>query len=162
MTFGLFLADSSSFRVPSLKAIPQNPEIYRKDFHGESKGAYAEAVVHQVKGSTAMKRFVRSTVMVSAVVLAVAASGTAAGAQTRENAGEQHNAPECVHFSAGWRYTLVTNDCSSTYTVKVVYRDGFDVPCRVAPPGAVITFPGYGTQGNEIMGLALCDAGGGN
>lgn len=106
-----------------------------------------------------MKRLVCSIVMSLAVVLTVATPGTAATGAIPEGAGEQQGTPECVHFSPGWRYTFVTNDCTTTYTVKVLYRDGTDVPCRVAPPGAVITFPGYGPQGNEILGLALCEAG---
>ncbi|MFE1250835.1 alpha-amylase [Streptomyces sp. NPDC058735] len=101
----------------------------------------------------------RSTVMACAVVLAVATPGAAARAETREVPEDRRSAPECVHFTTGWRYTFVTNDCADPHTVKVEYRDGTAVPCRIAPPGAVITFPGYGTQGNEILGVVLCDTG---
>lgn len=119
------------------------------------------AFVHQVKGSGPMKRFVRSTVMACAVVVATVAPGAAAHAETREAAAEQVPAPDCLHVNASWRYTFVGNDCAATYTVKVVYRNGDDVPCRVAPPGALITFPGYGTSGNEVLGVVLCDGGDG-
>ncbi|MFF5308173.1 alpha-amylase [Streptomyces massasporeus] len=107
-----------------------------------------------------MKRFVCSTFMISTVVLAVATPGAAAHAESGEGTGSRLAAPDCVTYSADWRYTFVTNACSDTYTVKVVYRDGTDVPSRVAPPGALITFPGYGTSGNEVLGVVLCDDGG--
>ncbi|WP_454336043.1 alpha-amylase [Streptomyces glaucescens] len=97
----------------------------------------------------------RSTFVASVAALAVAAAGSAhAGAQ--DDAGSRLAAPDCVTFSADWRYTFVTNGCSDTHTLKVVYRDGTDVPCRLAPPQALITFPGYGTSGNEVLGVALC------
>ncbi|MDO0917312.1 alpha-amylase [Streptomyces sp. DT2A-34] len=69
-------------------------------------------------------------------------------------------APDCVHLTVDWRYTFATNDCSSTYTLTVLYLDGTEVPCRTAAPGALITFPGRGTQGNEVLGAALCDSSG--
>ncbi|MFJ4696484.1 alpha-amylase [Streptomyces sp. NPDC088766] len=100
----------------------------------------------------------RSTFMAFVVALAVLPSGTAAHAAPSEDAGTLSAAPDCVTFGADWRYTFVSNDCSDTHTVKVVYRDGTDVPCRLAPPRALITFPGYGTQGNEVLGVVLCDA----
>ncbi|MCK8433006.1 alpha-amylase [Streptomyces sp. D2-8] len=106
-----------------------------------------------------MQRFVRSTFVFCAMVLAVTTSGAAAHAESRTDAGNPLAAPDCVRFSASWRYTLVTSDCFDTHTVKVVYRDGTDVPCRLAPPGALITFPGYGTMGNEVLGVDLCDTG---
>ncbi|MFJ2924274.1 alpha-amylase [Streptomyces massasporeus] len=118
-----------------------------------------KASIHQVKGSRAMKRFLCSTFVISAVVLAMAAPGAAAHAEPGEEVGSRLAAPDCVTYSADWRYTFVTNTCSDTYTVKVVYRDGTDVPGRVAPPGALITFPGYGTSGNEVLGIVLCDDG---
>ncbi|AKN74973.1 hypothetical protein QR97_39520 [Streptomyces sp. PBH53] len=106
-----------------------------------------------------MSRLIRSSFVAIAVVLAAAVPGTAhAGSQV--DAGSRPPAPDCVTFSAGWRYTFVTNNCSDTHTVTVVYRDGTDVPSRVAPPGALITFPGYGTSGNEVLGVVLCDDGG--
>ncbi|MDT0611116.1 alpha-amylase [Streptomyces lancefieldiae] len=107
-----------------------------------------------------MKRFLRSTFVLFAMALTLATSGTAAHAAAPEDADGGVGAPDCVRFSAGWRYTFVTNDCSSTHSLTVVYRDGTDVPCRLAPPGALITFPGHGTLGNEVLGVALCDAGG--
>ncbi|MFD7457919.1 MULTISPECIES: alpha-amylase [unclassified Streptomyces] len=97
----------------------------------------------------------RSTIVVSVAALAVAASGSAQ-AESQDDAGSRLAAPDCVTFSADWRYTFVTNDCSDTLTVKVVYRDGTDVPCRLAPPKALITFPGYGTSGNEVLGVDVC------
>ncbi|MFF1274118.1 alpha-amylase [Streptomyces marokkonensis] len=107
-----------------------------------------------------MKRLACSTfVAVVMAALAVVVPGASAHAGSQEAAGSRLAAPGCVRFSPGWRYTFVTNDCSVTHTVTVVYRDGTDVPCRVAPPGAMITFPGYGTLGNEVLGVILCDTG---
>jgi hypothetical protein len=106
-----------------------------------------------------MKRFLRSTVVVCSVVLAAVAPITAAHAEPSRNTGSGAAAPECVTFSAGWRYTFVTNDCPTTYTVKVVYGDGMEVPSREVPPGAVVTFPGYGTTGNTVEGVVLYDDG---
>ncbi|WP_254406164.1 alpha-amylase [Streptomyces sp. AC627_RSS907] len=102
----------------------------------------------------------RSTFVFFTMTLTLATFGTAAHAASPEDASGRVGAPDCVRFSAGWRYTFVTNDCSSTHSVTVVYRDGTDVPCRSAHPGALVTFPGYGTLGNEVVGVALCDAGG--
>ncbi|NEY33610.1 alpha-amylase [Streptomyces sp. PRKS01-65] len=108
-----------------------------------------------------MRRFLRSTFVVVTAALALTATG-AAHAGSPEDAGSPSAAPDCVTFSADWRYTFVTNGCSETHTLKVVYRDGTDVPARVAPPGAVITFPGYGTTGNEVLGVVLCEEGDGS
>ncbi|MFI8089764.1 alpha-amylase [Streptomyces sp. NPDC086080] len=104
-----------------------------------------------------MKRPVRSTFVACSVVLAVASSGTAAHAGPAENTGSETPAPACVTFSAGWRYTFVTNGCPTTHTVRVVYGDGMQVPHREVPPGAVVTFPGYGTTGNTVQGVVLYD-----
>ncbi|MEU3632518.1 alpha-amylase [Streptomyces fradiae] len=103
-----------------------------------------------------MKRYMRSTLVVGAAVLALAAPGTAAHAVSPASAADSTVAPACVTFSASWRYTFVTNDCSTTHTVRVVYGDGTQVPCREVAPGATATFPGYGTTGNTVEGLALC------
>ncbi|GGU25939.1 alpha-amylase [Streptomyces lavendofoliae] len=65
-------------------------------------------------------------------------------------------APSCVQLSTSWRYTFVTNGCTSAQRVTVEYRDGTTVPCRDAEPGATVTFPGYGTGDNEVLGAALC------
>ncbi|WP_142268355.1 alpha-amylase [Streptomyces sp. NBC_00080] len=114
-----------------------------------------------MKGSSAMMRFLRSTFLTSAVVLSLATPAAATDAASLEGVEGQVGAPECVGFTADWRYTFVTNGCSSAYTVTVVYRDGTEVPCRVAFPGDRLTFPGYGTRGNEVLGTALCEADGG-
>ncbi|MDR6978423.1 hypothetical protein J2X68_005149 [Streptomyces sp. 3330] len=104
-----------------------------------------------------MKRYVRSTFVACAVALCVIpASGAAAHEATAEYPGSQVAAPDCVRFTADWRYTFVTNDCSSAYSVTVVYGDGNEVPCRWANPGDMLTFPGYGTRGNEVLGAVLC------
>ncbi|MGY1581908.1 alpha-amylase [Streptomyces sp. MN13] len=103
-----------------------------------------------------MRRFMRSTFVASVAALAVAATSGSAHAESQGDEGNRLAAPDCVTFSADWRYTFVTNGCSDTHTLKVVYRDGTDVPCRVAPPKALITFPGYGTSGNEVLGVVLC------
>lgn len=105
-----------------------------------------------------MRAVLRSSFVAVAAALVVATSG-AAHAGSQQAAGNWSAAPDCVTFSADWRYTFVTNNCSGTHTLKVVYRDGADVPSRVAPPGALITFPGYGTTGNEVLGVVVCDAG---
>jgi hypothetical protein len=65
-------------------------------------------------------------------------------------------APSCVQFSTSWRYTFVTNTCASSQHVTVEYRDGTSVPCRTAEPGDTVTFPGYGTGDNDVLGIALC------
>jgi hypothetical protein len=64
--------------------------------------------------------------------------------------------PECVQYSTSWRYTFVTNGCTSTQHVTVEYRDGTTVPCRTAEAGDTVTFPGYGTGDNEVLRVALC------
>ncbi|MFJ8546414.1 alpha-amylase [Streptomyces sp. NPDC093586] len=107
-----------------------------------------------------MRRFVRSTVMATAVVLAVAVPGTSAHAESKEGTDSSLAVPACVTYSAGWRYTFVINDCSAAHTVKVVYGDGTDVPCQEVSPGAWFTFPGYGTAGNTVEGVVLCDSAG--
>ncbi|AIR96213.1 alpha-amylase inhibitor Gaim [Streptomyces glaucescens] len=110
-----------------------------------------------------MHRFLYSSLVTVAAALLATASGAAhAGAQ--EGADDRGGAawsaaPECVTFSADWRYTFVTNNCPDTHTLKVVYRDGTDVPSRVAPPGAMVTFPGHGTTGNAVLGVIACDGG---
>ncbi|MEY9989480.1 hypothetical protein ABIE67_001512 [Streptomyces sp. V4I8] len=111
-----------------------------------------------------------STFTVLAAALCAATSGTAAyaapeaaelrAAAPRETAGSVQDriaAPDCVHLTVDWRYTLAGNDCSSTYTLTVVYLDGTEVPCRTSAPGTLITFPGRGTQGNEVLRAVLCD-----
>ncbi|MFE7275790.1 alpha-amylase [Streptomyces sp. NPDC057623] len=108
----------------------------------------------------------RSTFIALTAALCVQAACTAASAapqaaDSRESAQstqEPVTAPDCVHLTVDWRYTFATNDCSSTYTLRVVYLDGTDVPCRTAAPGALITFPGRGTQGNDVLRAVLCDS----
>ncbi|NUP17508.1 MAG: alpha-amylase [Streptomyces sp.] len=97
-----------------------------------------------------MAPFVRSTLTALAVALFAATTGTAA------YAAPPQAAPDCVHLAVDWRYTYVSNDCSSDHTLTVVYLDGTEVPCRTAAPGTRITFPGRGTQGNEVLGAVLC------
>ncbi|MGW1953329.1 alpha-amylase [Streptomyces sp. NPDC001920] len=108
----------------------------------------------------------RSIFIALAAVLCAATSSSAAPAATQaaeprhqstRSTHEPIAAPDCVHLTVDWRYTFARNDCSSTYTLRVVYLDGTEVPCRTAPPGALITFPGRGTQGNEVLGAVLCD-----
>jgi hypothetical protein len=49
------------------------------------------------------------------------------------------------------------NDCSTAHRAKVLYGDGTDVPCQEVAPGNRFTFPGYGTTGNTVEGIVLCD-----
>jgi len=91
------------------------------------------------------------------MVLTVAASVTAAHAEPSGDTGSGAAVPECLTFSAGWRYTFVTSDCPTTHTVRVVYGNGMEVPYREVPPRAVVTFPGYGTTGNTVEGIVLYD-----
>jgi hypothetical protein len=49
------------------------------------------------------------------------------------------------------------NDCSVAHRAKVLYGDGTDVPCQEVAPRAWFTFPGYGTTGNTVEGIVLCD-----
>ncbi|MFI0503852.1 alpha-amylase [Streptomyces albogriseolus] len=100
----------------------------------------------------------RSTFMACAVALAVAAPATAAHAESQEGEGAQAPVPACLTYSPGWRYTFVINDCSTAYRVKVLYGDGTDVPCQEVVPRNWFTFPGYGTSGNTVEGVVLCDA----
>ncbi|WP_344359567.1 alpha-amylase [Streptomyces gobitricini] len=99
----------------------------------------------------------RSTNRMAIAVLSTAAAcfaqtigGTSAVAAPAEAT------PSCLQHSTSWRYTFVTNDCASTQHVTVEYRDGTTVPCRTAEPGDTVTFPGYGTGGNEVLGVAPC------
>ncbi|WP_234333965.1 alpha-amylase [Streptomyces viridochromogenes] len=89
-----------------------------------------------------------------------AAPQAAASRESSRSMQGSMSAPDCVHLTVDWRYTFVSNDCSSTYTLTVAYLDGTEVPCRTAAPGDRITFPGRGTQGNEVLGAVLCDSGG--
>ncbi len=107
-----------------------------------------------------MVRFFCSTFTALAVTLFAATTGTAVSMESAQSAQSPTIAPDCVHLTVDWRYTFARNDCSSTYTLTVVYLDGTEVPCRTAAPGALITFPGRGTQGNEVLGAVLCDSGG--
>lgn len=90
--------------------------------------------------------------VIAAGVLTLAACFAQAPAATAS--GEA--APPCVQYATSWRYTFVTNTCASTQHVTVEYRDGTDVPCRTAEPGDTVTFPGYGTGDNAVIGVALC------
>lgn len=116
-----------------------------------------------------MARFMRSTFTALAAALCAATAGAAAHAAPEAAASrvsarsvqDRAAAPDCVHLTVDWRYTFARNDCSSTYTLTVVYLDGTEIPCRTSAPGALITFPGRGTQGNEVLGAVLCDSDGG-
>ncbi|MFF3500897.1 alpha-amylase [Streptomyces sp. NPDC003247] len=103
-----------------------------------------------------MRRVTRSTIVVAAAALSVLTGGTAAHAVPPTAAETSDSAPACLEVSADWRYTFVSNTCSSTYTLTISYSDGRDVPCRVADPGDFITFPGYGTDGAHVLGAVLC------
>ncbi|MFI2780804.1 alpha-amylase [Streptomyces sp. ALB3] len=116
--------------------------------------------VHQPKRRHPVYRLICSSFVASIVVLAATTSTGTTHAEGREESGTGLSAPSCVAFSADWRYTFVVNNCSDTHIVKVVYRDGATVPCRVAPSTARITFPGYGPSGNEVLGVVLCEDGG--
>lgn len=115
-----------------------------------------------------MARIMRSTFITMAAALCAATAGSAAAAtpqavsprESVRSAQDLAAAPDCVHLTVDWRYTFAGNDCSSTYTLRVVYLDGTEVPCRTAAPGTLITFPGRGTQGNEVLGAVLCDSDG--
>ncbi|MEV3991466.1 alpha-amylase [Streptomyces sp. NPDC049837] len=98
----------------------------------------------------------RSTIRVTTVSLTALAAclAQAPGAGAATSGGEA--APSCVQYSTSWRYTFVTNTCDSTQHVTVEYRDGTTVPCRTANPGDTVTFPGYGTGDNAVLGVALC------
>ncbi|MFD8200402.1 alpha-amylase [Streptomyces sp. NPDC003470] len=99
----------------------------------------------------------RSTFMVCAVALAMAAPATVAHAGSQEHAGNEASVPACLTYSPGWRYTFVNNDCPTPHRVKVLYGDGTDVPCQEVAPRDWFTFPGYGTEGNTVEGIVLCD-----
>lgn len=86
--------------------------------------------------------------------LTLSAAGSTAAVAATTSAGEA--APACVQYAAGWRYTSVSNGCDTAQQVTVEYRDGTSVPCRTAAPGDTVTFPGYGTSGNEVLGVVLC------
>ncbi|QGV77997.1 alpha-amylase [Streptomyces ficellus] len=93
-----------------------------------------------------------ATAGLAAVAVCLTAS-TGASAAPLPAGGE---APSCVAYASGWRYTFVTNDCGSAQDVTVTYLDGTTVPCRSVAPGGTATFPGYGTGGNAVTGVALC------
>src|SRR4051794_1387007 len=82
--------------------------------------------------------------------LAIAPPARALGAAADEQA------PTCVEYFPSWRYTLVANHCGDPHDLTVQYRDPTDVGCRVVAPGDTATFPGYGVQGNQVVGIALC------
>ncbi|MFV0130632.1 alpha-amylase [Streptomyces sp. HMX112] len=96
--------------------------------------------------------------VVSGALAAAVAGLTAPAAGAHTPARAEVSAPDCVGYSASWRYTLVTNGCGDAHEVTVRYRDGAEVPCRAVAPGQTVTFPGYGTQGDEVQGLRLCAA----
>ncbi|MFE0678323.1 alpha-amylase [Streptomyces sp. NPDC058867] len=63
----------------------------------------------------------------------------------------------CVEYFPSWRYTDVHNGCDISTAVTVEYANGQQVPCRVVEPDGWATFPGYGTNGNHVIGLLTCD-----
>ncbi|MEU1277273.1 alpha-amylase [Streptomyces sp. NPDC005805] len=112
-----------------------------------------------------MRSVVRSTVLLAipAAVALLAGGGTSlatAAAPATSAAPAQVTAPVpapgCVTHSASWRYTFVTNGCEGAQHLTVRYLDGGEVPCRTVAPGATATFPGYGTQGNQVVAVDLC------
>lgn len=98
---------------------------------------------------------ISSLVVASAGVLALVTAAPAHGAQAVASPSDV-SAPPCVQWSAGWRYTLVTNGCDTAQRITVTYTSGADIPCRTAGPGDTVTFPGYGTQGDSVLGVVLC------
>ncbi|GAA4877338.1 carbohydrate-binding module family 20 domain-containing protein [Kitasatospora terrestris] len=68
----------------------------------------------------------------------------------------QETAPPCLSYSSDWRYTFVTNACAQPYSVQLTYVSGTSSPCRYTEPGDVVTFAGYGTNGNYVTQLRLC------
>ncbi|WP_328535322.1 alpha-amylase [Streptomyces sp. NBC_00344] len=102
-----------------------------------------------------MQSALRSTVRALALGLSMVTAGLA---QSAEAAGgdAEGQAPGCVQYATSWRYTFVTNSCDSTQLLAVDYLHGDEVPCRIAAPGDTVTFPGYGTDGNQVLGVRLC------
>ncbi|MFD1828310.1 alpha-amylase [Streptomyces desertarenae] len=94
--------------------------------------------------------------------LALLLAGTALGGTARaagEPADGGDSASGCLRYAAGWRYTLVTNDCDTARHLTVVYSDGRTVPCRTAAPRETVTFPGHGFgTGTGVTGLRDCPA----
>ncbi|MTE18852.1 alpha-amylase [Streptomyces sp. TRM43335] len=86
------------------------------------------------------------------------ALGSPARAAEEPHAGES-SAPSCLRYSAGWRYTFVTNDCDTVRHLTVEYSDGRTVPCRTAAPRETVTFPGHGFgTGVDVTGVRACPA----
>ncbi|WP_255310880.1 alpha-amylase [Streptomyces viridosporus] len=109
-----------------------------------------------------MRQVMRPFIMTAAALLPVLTGSAAAHATPSETERAQTDAPACVEVGADWRYTFVTNTCSSTYTLTVAYSDGREVPCRVVHPGDRVTFPGHGTRGDRVLGAVLCSGGTGH
>lgn len=104
-----------------------------------------------------MRPLMRSTVRAASVgLMAVAACFTQATGSAA--AAEDNAAPPCVQYSTSWRYTLVTNNCDSTQHLTTEYRVGPPVPCRTVGAGDTVTFPGYGTENNQVLAVTLCSA----
>ncbi|WP_437108624.1 alpha-amylase [Streptomyces sp. enrichment culture] len=104
-----------------------------------------------------MRQAMRPFITMAAAALPVLTGNAAAHAVPSEAAVRSSgSAPACVEVGPGWRYTFVTNNCAETHTLTVAYSDGRDVPCRVARPGDHLTFPGYGTRGDRVLGAVLC------
>ncbi|MFF8290181.1 alpha-amylase [Streptomyces sp. NPDC016309] len=102
-----------------------------------------------------MRPISRSTIRVAAAgLLAIAAGFAQAPGAVAATSAEV--APSCVEYTTSWRYTFVTNGCDAPQHVTVEYRDGSSVPCRTAEPGDTVTFPGYGTGDNRVVGVVLC------
>ncbi|NBM19989.1 alpha-amylase [Streptomyces sp. GC420] len=91
----------------------------------------------------------RVTAAVALVLTAFGTGGTALAAGGAE-------APACVTYSTGWRYTFVTNGCEGTQQVEVVYTDGTLGPCRAIDPRQTATFAGYGTTANHPVRVDSC------
>ncbi|MEU3460471.1 alpha-amylase [Streptomyces sp. NPDC006733] len=85
-----------------------------------------------------------------ALTVAIAPPAQALGAATDEQA------PACVEYFPSWRYTVVANHCTDPRNLTVQYRDPTDVGCLLIAPGGGATFPGYGVQGNQVVGIVLC------
>ncbi|MEU9556507.1 alpha-amylase [Streptomyces fumanus] len=100
---------------------------------------------------------VRRTATAAASLAALLVTGAISAAPATAAPAPSEQAPSCVVLHESWRYTQADNGCAVTLTVKVVYENDAEGPCRTLPPGEITTLgEGYlGTNGHARY-AALC------
>ncbi|MGW4813345.1 carbohydrate-binding module family 20 domain-containing protein [Kitasatospora cineracea] len=102
--------------------------------------------------------FSRTRISRPFALVAVGTAGLLASLATAPSASAAEGTapPACVQYYSSWRYTQVTNNCSTAVSVSVQYTNGQSSICQTVQPSAMATFDGYGTDLNYVTGLLTC------